>query len=160
MKRFVLCVMMLPLLGTTCPVPSIGVPCANDLNAAEFGFTLSAPADFECITVQPNAALLVSVRYRQGSSGPILSVVLAPSGEVSTECDDATTCTDLADFTNSAGVTFTRTKIDAPVLSVFSIIGLVTLPNGNVLGITIAGFTDDPALGTILETVLESVRLT
>lgn len=165
MKRVVLslvsaCVFM----GSSCTtlntsVPSIGVACANQLDASAFGFSLTVPSDFQCIDVTQNENLLVSVRYRQGSSGPILSVVLGPTGQVSTSCDGGGTCEDLDPLVTANGVTFSRVKVSAPSLGVTSYLGFTTLSSGNVLGITLAAFSDDASLLTTVNTVFESVVL-
>ncbi len=83
MKKFVMFgICCLPLLGSTCPVastnvPGIGVTCANNLDASSFGFKLTVPADFQCITVPLNSKLLVSTRYQQNSTKFVVAVNLA-----------------------------------------------------------------------------------
>ncbi|RIK69342.1 MAG: hypothetical protein DCC65_00955 [Planctomycetota bacterium] len=145
--------------GTVSPVPSIGVTCANDLDASAFGFTLTVPSDYQCIDVYPQPEFLVSVRYRQGSSGPTLSVVLGPSGSVTSTCDGGGTCTDLPAVTSTDGVVFSVTRISVPSIGATSYLALTTLGSGNVLGITIAALGDDPSLQNTLNLVLDSVAV-
>jgi hypothetical protein len=144
------------LAGTSCPVPGIGVTCSNSLEG--FGFRATIPAEYTCTTVLPNAALLLSVRYRN-AAGAIVSVVVAPAGQSSTPGSGVTT-EDLGNATNAAGVTFMRTKVVIAALGNYSYVGVTTLPSGSVLGITVAGFSDDAALLTTLTSILDSVVLT
>ncbi|HKQ50134.1 MAG TPA: hypothetical protein VJZ71_18805 [Phycisphaerae bacterium] len=105
-KNLMLVVVCLPLLATACPgvtpIPSIGVPCSNNLDASSFGFKLTIPPDFTCTTVLPNDQLLVSVRYRQNSTGYIAAVVLAPPG-ANTGCDEDCNTNGVIDSTEIAG---------------------------------------------------------
>lgn len=107
MKKSLMFVLVcFPLLTTACPtvttVPSIGPPCSNNLDASAFGFTLTIPPDFTCTTVQSNPSLLVSVRYRQNSTGYIAAVVLAPPG-ANTGCDEDCNSNGVVDSTEIAG---------------------------------------------------------
>lgn len=149
---------LVTLSGTSCPVPSIGLTCANNLDGTAFGFLLTVPADFVCTTVVPNDQLLVSARYRQNGTGYIASITVSPTTDQGTASGDGVTVTDLGAYTNANNITFTRTKIDIAAISAYSYIATVTLPSGNTLGITIAGFTDDPALLTILTAILDTVQ--
>lgn len=147
---------------TATVLPSIGLTCANPLNGAAFGFTLSVPADFTCINVEPNADLDAFVRYRQGAGGSIISITVPKSGTLPTGCAGDPNCTDLTGTTNGAGLVFSRVKISAAAggITVTSYVAVTTLPNGKVLGITIAGFSDVPALLATLDSVIASVTLT
>ncbi|MCK6370185.1 MAG: bifunctional enoyl-CoA hydratase/phosphate acetyltransferase, partial [Gammaproteobacteria bacterium] len=49
---------------------------------SEFGFTLTAPAGYECYNVFPNSALLRSVRYRQESTGNVCSIIVGPAAAI------------------------------------------------------------------------------
>lgn len=160
-KQVGLLVLSLVMLsGTTCPVPSIGLTCSNSLDGSAYGFLLTIPADFACTTVVPNDQLLVSVRYRQNGTGYIASITVSPTTDQGTPSGDGVTVTDEGAYTNANNVTFTRTKIAISSLNAFSYVATTTLPSGNTLGITIAGFSDDPALLTILTAILDSVQLT
>ncbi len=149
----------LVLLGTSCPVPSIGVVCTQDLDASEFGFTLTAPAGYECYNVFPNSALLMSVRYRQESTGNVCSIIVGPAGDTTPTDEEGITIEELADRTNTNGVTFERVKAQVEALNVTSYIGTHTLSSGNVLSITLVGFSDDPALLDALNAVIDSTVL-
>lgn len=148
------------LSGTSCPVPSVGLTCSNNLDGSQFGFLLTVPADFVCTTVVPNSQLLVNVRYRQNGTGNIASVIVSPTTDSGTPAGDGVVVTDQGNYTNANNVTFTRTKISIASLNAYSYVATVTLASGNTLGITIAGFSDDPALLTILNAFLDAVQLT
>jgi len=146
---------------TTTVLPSIGVTCANPLDASAFGFTLSVPADFACITVEPNSELSVFVRYRQGSTGPIISIAVPNSGTLPPGCGQDPNCENLPPTVNPAALSFVQTKFTATAagLTVVSFSGFTQLPSGLVLGITVVGFSDDPALKTTFDAVVNSVAL-
>ncbi len=145
--------------GGTCPVPSIGVVCSNALDASMFGFSLVVPPEFVCTTVIPNSALLLSARYRQASTGFVVSVAVAPSADTTIQSGDGITTEDLGAITNSNNVAFQRTKAVIASLNAFSFVGTTVLPSGNTLGITVAGLSDDPALRTAFDAIVESVQL-
>lgn len=146
------------LSGTTCPVASIGLTCSNSVDGTQFGFLLTVPADFVCTTVLPNEQLLVSVRYRQNGTGHIASITVSPTTSQGTPSGDGITITDEGAYTNANNVTFMRTKVVIASLNSYSYVATVTLASGNTLGITIAGFSDDPALLTILNAILDTVQ--
>jgi hypothetical protein len=154
----------LPLLATACPtvttVPSIGVPCSNNLDASSFGFTLTIPADFTCTTVESNPSLLVSTRYRQNSTGYIAAVNLAPPGTVD-GCGGEPTCNELENFT-TGGITFRVFRVAAANPGFITYLAITTLSSGNNLGISISTLStnDDPALRSILSAILQTVQLT
>lgn len=189
-KNLLLVLVCFPLLATACPtvttVPSIGVPCSNNLDASAFGFTLVIPADFVCTTVEENPRLLVSTRYRQESTGYIAAVNLAP---LETDCNsngipDATdiaadasldtntngildtcdgcggdpVCQELNSITTGNGITFRVFRITSPNFIQYQ--GSTVLSGGNVLAISVTTLstTDNPALQTILSTILETVE--
>lgn len=162
-KNLPLVLACFPLLATACPtvttVPSIGVPCSNNLDASSFGFTLTIPPDFTCTTVQSNPSLLVSVRYQQNSTGYIAAVNLAPPGD-DTGCGGDPTCQELEDVTTGEGITFRSFRVAATNPVFITYLAIATLPSGNNLGISISTLSsnDDPALRTILSAILESVQ--
>lgn len=166
MKKYLMVVLAcFPLLATGCPtvttVPSIGVPCSNNLDASSFGFTLTIPPDFTCTTVQSNPSLLVSVRYQQNSTGYIAAVNLAPPGD-DTGCGGDPTCNELDDFTNGEGINFRVFRVAAANPAFITYLAITTLPSGNNLGISISTLStnDDPALRSILSEILQTVQLT
>ncbi len=160
-KTLLLVLCCLPLLGTTCPVPSIGVTCSNNLDASSFGFTLVIPADFQCTTVQPNSQLLVSARYRQNSTGYLASVNLAPPGE-NTGCANDPTCQEQSPVTTAQNITFRMFRVVSTNPAFITYLAVTTLPSGNNLGISVSVLSsnDSPALQTTLNTIIESVHLT
>ncbi len=144
----------------TCAVPSIGVECSGMLDASEFGFTATAPADFECATVVPNSELVLSVRYRN-ASGVILSIVVGPDRSAEAQAGDGVTITPLDDLTTANGLTFERTRVVIATggINITSYVATYTLGPDRVLGITVAHETDSAALEDTLDAVLESVQL-
>ncbi|GMU35024.1 MAG: hypothetical protein AMXMBFR20_28960 [Planctomycetia bacterium] len=150
---------LVTLSGTSCPIPSIGLTCSNSLDGTAFGFLLTVPAEFTCTTAIPFPQLFVSVRYKQSTTGFIASITVSPTLDQSTSSSDVTV-TDLGAYTNPNGVTFQQSKIVVSSSSAYSYIATATLPSGNVLGITVAGLSDDPALLTILTAILDTVQFT
>lgn len=161
-KNLLLVLCCLPLLGTTCPIPSIGVTCSNNLDASSFGFTATIPADFQCTTTLPNDRLLVSVRYKQNSTGFIASVIVGPSGAVNTDCGQGATCAEQTPVTTANGVAFRVIKVTSSNPAFVSYLAVATLASGNNLGISVSvlSSTDNGALQTSLNAIMESVVLT
>lgn len=78
------------------------------------------------------------------------------------ECDaaDAPSCAEQGSITTGENITFRVFRITVNPAIVY--LAITTLPSGNNLGISVSNVSpnDDPALQTILSTILESVQLT
>lgn len=191
MKKYLLFVLVcFPLLATACPtvttVPSIGVPCSNNLDASSFGFTLTIPPDFTCTSVPSNPQLLVSVRY-QNPSGFIAAVNLAPPVQdcntngvpdatdiasdpsldadtngiidVCDGCGGDPLCQELDSVVTGEGITFRVFRVASSNPAFVTYLATTTLASGNALGISVSilSTTDNPALQTTLSAIIESV---
>lgn len=147
------------LLGGTCPVPSIGIPCSNDLDASEFGFILSVPPDFSCAEILPDSDLLVGVGYRNETADINASIIVAAPS--SPDENSNYTVEELDPMTNAHGVTAQRLRVVATQDNVnfYIYVGSVDLPSGNELSVSLGISNNDAGLLEALDAILATVQL-
>lgn len=157
-RALVLVVFGAMILGTSCP----GDFCANNLNSADFRFSLTIPSEFECSTVFPNSTVLAQGRWFDSATARIVSVVVKATSTDDGQADGFT-IDNLGQVTNGHGITFELKKVTLLDQStgqgiVFNYIAAATLPDGNGLFITVAALTDDTTLPPTLNTIVQSVQ--
>ncbi len=151
-----LCIVL--LAGATCPGP--GAFCANEVDDSEFGFSLTIPSGFECTAVFASDSVIAQGRWAQASTGYAASVQIRQTTTEEPEDAEGVTIEDLADLTNTRGITFQRKKVTVSALSAISYVGATNLSGGRTLWVTVGGTSDDQALLDNLNAILESVQTT
>jgi hypothetical protein len=168
-KMFLLVVLSGMLLGTSCPGGTPALTCANNLDASRFGFTLTIPQAFACDTQLPSyvisSPILSVVLYADTTRNWALEVIVVEppaAGESSSLQSSSTECgaeTTYAANGFSFGIKHCTTNRSGNIA--YSYTGAAEITSGgNLVGIYISSSTDDPAMLTTLQSILDTVQHT
>jgi hypothetical protein len=167
MKKMLALVMLCGmLLGTSCPGGAPALTCANGLDGTKFGFTLTIPPSFACDQQLPTYLLPASIKavvlYKDAASNRALEVIVltAPTSGQTTDVGSGTTCGDEISYTTAGGIEFAikhcSTTLNGNVS--YSYTAATDITGGaNLLGVYISAATDDAAMLSVLEGILETV---
>lgn len=160
MKRSIIMTLLCGIasMGMDCQGAGPLLVCANQVDGSAFGFMLTVPGRFTCISAFPNPVSISNIGFQDDATGQQVSVQVneAQTGDPGTGFE----VEELGEIQNPAGLTFVRRKITFEALGLISYVGGATLPNGNLLFITASGDNDDPALFETLDAIIETVALT
>ena len=167
MKKMLVLVMLSGmLLGTSCPGSAPALTCANNLDATKFGFTMTIPQNFACDQQLPTYLLPASIKavvlYADTTKTWALEVIVltAPSPGQSTDVGTGTVCGDQIAYTTAGGIEFAikhcTTTLNGNVAYSYTAATDVSA-GANLLGIYISSATDDAAMLTALESIIETV---
>jgi hypothetical protein len=169
-KMLLLVVLSGMLLGTSCPGGTAALTCANNLDATQFGFTLTIPQNFACDQQLPSylitSPFLAVVLYADSAKSWGLEVVVLEqptSGQSSDLQSTGTVCDDPATTYTANGIEFAikhcATTRNGNVTYSYTAAAAVGA-GGNLLAIYMSSATDDAAMLTALQSILDTVQLT
>jgi hypothetical protein len=166
-KMLLLVVLSGMLLGTSCPGGTPALTCSNELDASRFGFTITIPQNFACDAQLPSyliaSPILAVVLYADRTQNWGLEVIVLepPTAGSSSDLTD-TVCEEPVSYTAN-GVEFaikhcTTTRNGTATYSYTAAAEITS--GGNLLGIYISSATDDAAMLTALESILDTFQRT
>ena len=150
------------LMGTSCTPPLV---CSNSLDGSDLGFTLVAPADFECTSSFPAQTGLIQglVTYQKTGTSVQLIVFVGDPSSADEIVDDGApgggSCDDIGVLTTANGIAFERCMSTEAGTGNVSFAASANLPVGaNILLVILVAEADDAGgLEDTLNTILESV---
>ncbi len=167
MKKMALLVLMSGMmLGTSCPGGNPLI-CANNLDGAIYGFTMTVPQEFACSEQLPSLLIqrpiLSVVLYVDETNNRSLTVLVrepGQQGEDSTPNPDVTYA-DLPNHTTPSGIEFGIRKGTNTSGAVTYIAGAEISSGGNLLGVFLDAQADNQAvllakLTQIIDTVVRT----
>ena len=133
------------LMGGSCNPPLV---CSNALDGTEFGFTLTAPDDFDCTLSFPATGLIQGLVTYQQTGTTVQLIVFVGDPSSADQLDDGTTsddCNDIGTITTANGIQFERCMAAG-------------VDDNNQPNVSYAASTDLPVNGSILLIILASAE--